>query len=172
MLIRPEQPSDVAAIRELTAAAFADVPHSRQTEGSVLDALRAAGALTVSLVAVDEHGRLLGHIAISPVTIDPDLGPGWYGGGPLSVLPSRQRNGIGTALVHAAFDEMRRRGSRGCVVVGDPDYYARFGFTPGAPLVMPGVPPQNVLAIALDGTVPSGTVAFHPAFAAESPRTD
>lgn len=167
MLIRPEEPADVAEIRELTLAAFADVPQSRQTEAAVLDALRAASALTVSLVAVDEHGRLLGHIAVSPVTIDPDPGPGWYGGGPLSVRPSRQGNGIGTALVHAAFDEIRRRGGRGCVAVGDPAYYARFGFAPSVSLVVPGVPQENVLAIALEGPVPGGTVAFHPAFAAE-----
>jgi putative acetyltransferase len=172
MLIRPERPSEVPEIRALTVAAFADVPQSRQTEGAVLDALRAGGALTISLVAVDDDGRPVGHIAVSPVTIDPDPGPGWYAGGPLSVRPSCQHNGVGTALVHAAFEEMRRRGARGCVLVGDPAYYARFGFVSTGSLVLPGVPAENLLVVALDGAVPSGVVAFHPAFAAEAPAAD
>ena len=172
MLIRPEHPSDVAEIRALTLAAFAGVPQSRQTEGAVLDALRAGGALTISLVAVDDDGRLAGHVAVSPVTIDPDPGPGWYGGGPLSVRPSRQGDGVGTALVHAAFEEMRQRGARGCVLVGEPAYYARFAFAPSTSLVLPGVPAENLLVVALAGAVPSGVVTFHPAFAAGAPAAD
>lgn len=164
--IRDESPSDVAEIRAITTAAFADVPRSRQTEAAIVDALRAANALTVSLVAIDDD-QIVGHVAVSPASIDGDANLGWYGGGPLSVRPDRQRNGIGTALVRAAFERLRELGARGCVVVGDADYYRRFGFACPRSLVVPGVPPENVLALALDDEIPAATVAFHPAFAAQ-----
>ncbi len=168
MIIRDERETDVTAIRALTLAAFADVPQSRQTEAAVIDALRAAGALTVSLVAVDEGDEIIGHVAVSPVSISGDADLGWYGGGPLSVRPDHQRSGIGTALVRAAFERMRQMGARGCVVVGDPDYYRRFGFVSGAAtLTMPDVPVENLLVLALGDEIPAGTVAFHPAFGAQ-----
>ncbi|BDX32419.1 GNAT family N-acetyltransferase [Mycobacterium antarcticum] len=169
--IRDERPSDVTAIRAVTTAAFADVRQSRQTEAAIIDVLRTAGALTLSLVAVDADDEIVGHVAVSPVTIDGAADVDWYGGGPLSVRPSRQRDGIGTALVGAAFERLRDIGARGCVLVGDPDYYRRFGFTSASSLVMPGVPPENVLALALDDEVPAGMVAFHPAFAAAEDDT-
>ncbi len=108
MIIRDERESDVTAIRALTEAAFADVPQSRQTEAAVIDALRAAGALTLSLVAVDDADEVVGHVAVSPVTHRRACRLGWYGGGPLSVRPDRQRSGIGTALVRAAFERLSR----------------------------------------------------------------
>lgn len=168
MIIRDETDSDAGEIRALTAAAFADVPQSSQSEAALVEALRAAGALTLSLVAVDDDGRVVGHVALSPVAIDGDAGRGWYGGGPLSVRPDRQHRGIGTALVRSALDHLRARNASGCVAVGDPEYYRRFGFTSGS-LVLPGVPAHNVLAVAFDGAVPAGTVAFHPAFDAARP---
>ena len=165
MIIRNERESDAGAIRALTTAAFADVPQSRQTEAAIIDALRAAGDLTLSLVAVDEGDHVVGHVAVSPISINGDTDCGWYGGGPLSVRPYLQRSGIGTALVRAAFDRLREIGARGCVVVGDPDYYRRFGFTSDASsLVVREVPPENVLTLTLQDGVPAGTVAFHPAF--------
>ncbi|QZT54660.1 GNAT family N-acetyltransferase [Mycolicibacterium austroafricanum] len=164
--IRDEQESDIAAIRSLTLQAFADVPQSRQTEAAVIDALRAAGALTLSLVAV-EGGDIVGHVAVSPLSIDGDAGPGWYGGGPLSVRPDRQRAGIGTALIRAVFERLRENGARGAVVVGDPRYYERFGFRQATTLALPDVPAENLLVLALDGQCPTGTVAFHPAFGVE-----
>lgn len=167
MIIRDERDSDIAGVRALTEAAFADVPQSRQTEAAVIDALRTAGALTLSLVAEDA-GEIVGHVAVSPVSIDGRGDLGWYGGGPLSVRPDLQRRGIGTALVRAAFERLREIDARGCVVVGDPDYYRRFGFTGATPsLVMPGVPQENVLVLTVDGETPAGTVAFHEAFDAQ-----
>ncbi len=163
--IRDEEPSDVAAIRALTQAAFADVPQSRQTEAAVIDELRAAGALTISLVAVDDDSEIVGHLALSPVSIDGDAATGWYGGGPLSVRPDRQRQGVGTALIRAAFDRLREQGARGCVLVGEPGYYRRFGFRAASSLVMPDVPAEYVLVLAIDDEEPVGSVAFHPAFA-------
>lgn len=169
VVIRPEAESDVAAIRALTQEAFADVPQSRQTEAAVVDGLRAAGALTLSLVAVDDSGEIVGHVAVSPISIGGDVGSGWFGGGPLSVRPGCQRAGIGTALTRAAFERLRDMGARGCVVVGDPAYYRRFGFHSDPCLVVEGVPPENVLVLALDEQIPEGAVSFDPAFDAEAP---
>lgn len=167
MIIRDERESDIAAIRALTEAAFVDVPQSHQTEAAVIDALRAAGALTLSLVAVDGD-EIVGHVAVSAVSVDGDADLGWYGGGPLSVRPDRQGAGIGTALVRAASERLRESGARGCVVVGDPDYYRRFGFISGAPsLVLPDVPPENLLVLTMLDQIPAGTVAFHRAFGAK-----
>ena len=93
MIIRNEKTSDFEAITEITLAAFADEPHSDHTEQFIVNALRAANALTVSLVAEIE-GQVVGHVAFSPVTFS-DGGRDWYGVGPLSVAPSYQRQGIG-----------------------------------------------------------------------------
>jgi len=91
MIIRKETASDVAAIAEVTIAAFKTLPISNHTEQFIINALRAADALTVSLVAEIE-GRVVGHIAFSPVTIS-DGAIGWYGLGPVSVLPEYQKKG-------------------------------------------------------------------------------
>lgn len=95
--IRSETPADIEAIAAVTKAAFAMLAISDHTEQYIVEALRAAGALTVSLVA-ERAGRVVGHIAFSPVTIS-DGTPGWYGLGPVSVLPECQRQGIGAALI-------------------------------------------------------------------------
>lgn len=109
MDIRTERPDDVAAIRILTRAAFEHAPHSSRTEAAIVDALRAAGVLTLSLVAIDE-GERIGHAAFSPVTIA-GVADGWFGLGPLSVRPDRQRRGIGRALVRAGLAALRSRGA-------------------------------------------------------------
>lgn len=161
--LRDERPDDLPAIRRLVAAAFADMPYSRQTEVAVLDGLRAAGALTVSLVAV-EDGEPIGQLAFSPVGF-PGGDAGWFGGGPLSVRPDRQRRGVGSALMREGLARLRALGGRGCVLVGEPAYYRRFGFTAEGAPDLPGVSPEFVLALALAGRVPAGSVRFHPAFA-------
>ena len=166
MIIRPERPSDIDAIRSITTAAFVAVPQSRQTEAAVVDALRSAGALAVSLVAVDDSGEVVGHVAVSPLTVDGRSDCGWYGGGPLSVRPDRQSRGIGTALARAAGERLAALGARGCVIVGEPGYYRRFGAVTGSAVLLPGVPAENVLVLAPDGSIPSGEVAFHPAYTA------
>ncbi|WP_245969749.1 GNAT family N-acetyltransferase [Thiocapsa rosea] len=95
--IRNEASDDIAAIAEVTIAAFRDLEISNQTEHLIIDALRAAETLALSLVAVVD-GRVVGHIAFSPVTLSDGTGD-WYGLGPVSVLPQVQRRGIGQALV-------------------------------------------------------------------------
>jgi putative acetyltransferase len=92
MIIRNEENSDTEAISEITIAAFTNHPYSKQTEQFIITALRAANALAVSLVAVIE-GRVVGHIAFSPVSIS-DRSSDWYGVGPVSVLPDYQKQGI------------------------------------------------------------------------------
>ncbi|MCL7744169.1 N-acetyltransferase [Guyparkeria hydrothermalis] len=163
--IRPEEPADLAAIREVTRAAFATLEISDHTEQYIIDALRAAGALTISLVA-ERAGQVVGHIAFSPVTIS-DGTPGWYG--PVSVLPEYQRQGVGAALIHAGLAQLKRLGARGCCLVGHPDYYPRFGFEHPSALRVEGVPSEAFLVLPFDGPVPRGTVGFHAAFAATGP---
>jgi putative acetyltransferase len=111
-------------------------------------------------------GRVVGHVAFSPVTMS-DGTPGWFGLGPVSVLPAVQRQGIGAALIEEGLSRLREIGAAGCCLVGHPEYYGRFGFVSPTGLGHEGVPPEAFFALALDGAVPQGTVAFHEAFRAE-----
>ena len=166
MQIRAEQPGDIGAIRALTTEAFATAPHRSGTEAAIVDGLRAAGALTLSLVAVTGDGTdkaLLGHVAVSPVTID-GADRGWFGLGPVSVRPGRQRDGIGSALIREGLGRLRENGAGGCVLLGDPAYYGRFGFAADPALVLEGVPPESFMRLAFGGDVPAGTVRYHAAF--------
>ncbi len=164
MNIRRETESDITAINEITAAAFKDHPYSHQTEVFIISALRAANALTLSLVAEGE-GRVVGHIAFSPVTIS-DGSEGWYGIGPLSVAPDFQRQGIGKALVIEGLATLKDAGANGCALVGDPEYYKRFGFRNLPGLTLEGVPPENFLALTFGKDSARGAVSFHEAFLA------
>ena len=119
MIVRKETESDIEAISQVTIAAFKTLPISNQTEQFIIKALRAAGALTLSLVAEFE-GRVVGHVAFSPVIIS-DGTEGWYGLGPVSVLPEYQKQGIGKSLINEGLSLLRQMGGRGCVLVGDPN---------------------------------------------------
>ncbi|MFE8035236.1 GNAT family N-acetyltransferase [Thiohalocapsa marina] len=167
MTIRNETSDDIAAIAEVTVAAFRDLEISNQTEHFIIDALRAAEVLALSLVAVLD-GRVVGHIAFSPVTLS-DGTPDWYGLGPVSVLPQVQRRGIGQALVREGLSRLERMQARGCCLVGHPEYYGRFGFENCPQLVLEGVPPEVFFAVSFEGTLPRGTVAFHEGFGAVGP---
>lgn len=164
LIIRDELPADSEAIAAVTRAAFADHPHSQQTEQFIVDALRRAGALTVSLVA-EEDGGVVGHVAFSPVVIG-DGSAGWYGLGPVSVLPARQGQGIGQALVRQGLARLRALAAGGCVLVGEPAFYGRFGFAHEPALRLAGVPPEYFLALPLAGPPAGGEVRFHAAFGA------
>ncbi len=166
MIIRDETGSDISAIADVTQAAFANLAISNQTEQFIINALRAADALTISLVA-ELDGDVVGHIAFSPVTIS-DGSQNWYGLGPISVLPQRQRQGIGSALMHSGLARLKARGAHGCVLVGDPGYYERFGFKSVPEVTHEGVPQQYVLVLPFDGHKAQGVVAFHPGFSATS----
>jgi putative acetyltransferase len=161
--IRLELPSDIAAIDALQRAAFARHPHSDQTEHLIVERLRGRGQLTLSLVALDGGGQVVGHIAFSPVKIA-GQDQGWFGLGPLAVLPQVQGRGVGTALVEAGLACLRRRDAHGCVLVGEPDYYGRFGFAARESLRYPGLPPEYFLSLAFADPAPEGVVAYDDAF--------
>lgn len=167
VVIRDEEARDVAAITEVTVAAFASMEISSHTEQFIIETLRATGALTVSMVA-EMDGHVVGHVACSPVTMS-DGTPEWYGLGPVSVLPSHQRMGIGQALVREALSRLKDMDARGCCLVGHPEYYRQFGFRNADALVHEGVPAEVFFVLSFDGRVPAGTVAFHDAFRATAP---
>ncbi|MFB9221988.1 GNAT family N-acetyltransferase [Paracoccus cavernae] len=162
MKLRREIPADIREIRTLTDAAFADAPHSSGTEGAIIDALRAEQQLALSLVAVDA-GRLVGHIAFSPVTIS-DGAAGWYGLGPMAVRPGDQGRGIGSALVTEGLRHLVRIGAHGCVVLGDPAFYGKFGFAPVPALRFDGAPAEYFMARSFVPSLPEGEVCYHKAF--------
>jgi putative acetyltransferase len=163
--IREETPADVAAIEAVTSCAFLDAPHTSHTEQFIVRALRETGRLEISLVA-DANGEVVGHVAVSPVAISGGA-PGWFGLGPVSVMPEHQGHGIGSRLVRDAVHRLRNRGAAGCVVVGEPAYYERFGFRSAPNLVYPDVPSEHFLALPFGSTVPRGIVSYHDAFSAQ-----
>jgi len=165
IVIRSETDADVAAITEVTVAAFKTPGISKHTEQFIIMALRAAKALTVSLVA-ESDGRVVGHIAFSPVTIS-DGTRNWYGLGPVSVLPECQRQGIGKALIQEGLSRLKDLNAQGCCLVGHPDYYRKFGFSNMSGLVHEGVPQEVFLALSFDGHTPQGLVTFHEGFKAD-----
>ena len=162
MLIAPEEPTDADQIGEVITAAFRSHPFSAGTEAKIVEALRRNGALSVSLTA-RLGGKIVGHVAFSPVRITRQTGE-WYGLGPLAVAPEHQRAGIGHALVARGLTQLRNAGAAGCVVLGDPKYYARFGFAADEALVYPGAPPGHFMRVAFHGERPSGTVTYDDAF--------
>jgi putative acetyltransferase len=165
IVIRSETDADVGAIRDVTVSAFKTLAISSHTEQFIIDALRAAKSLTVSLVA-EVDGRVGGHIAFSPVTIS-DGTRNWYGLGPVSVLPEYQRQGIGKALIEEGLSRLKSLDARGVCLVGHPDYYRQFGFKNVSGLVHEGVPQEIFFVLSFDGHIPQGTVAFDEAFKAD-----
>ena len=166
--IRAETAVDAPAIDAVTVAAFLNASHTSHTEQFIVAALRKAGLLTISLVA-DAEGVVIGHAAVSPVSIS-DGASRWFGLGPISVAPEHQGRGVGSRLVHEALRVLRENGAAGCVVLGEPEYYGRFGFHADPSLVLPDVPPQYFQAISLGSSRPHGTVSYHEAFNAPGRR--
>ncbi len=164
--IRPEAAEDVDAVRALTAAAFGPMPFSDGSEPGIIDRLRADGDLSLSLVAEDAAGRVIGHIAFSPVSAGSDR-RGWYGLGPVSVEPAHQGRGVGRALIEAGMAELRRLDAAGCALIGDPRLYERFGFSSGA-LTYKDLEASLVQHRLLGaGAPPAGELRFAPAFDSE-----
>lgn len=163
--IRNETPADVEQIHQLTEVAFRDAPHTDHTEQFIVRALRQSGVLVISLVA-ESAGEIIGHVAISPVSIADGSGD-WYGLGPISVLPAHQGKGVGSRLMEKALADLNAMGAAGCVVLGDPDFYGRFGFRVVEGLVYPGVPREYFQALSFGGRFPHGDVVYHAAFAAQ-----
>jgi putative acetyltransferase len=165
IVIRNETDADLTTIADVTVAAFKSLEVSNHTEQFIIAALRAAKALTLSLVA-EEDGRVVGHIAFSPVTIS-DGTQNWYGLGPVSVLPDYQRKSIGMALIREGLSRLKDLRAQGCCLVGHPEYYRRFGFENLPGLFLEGVPQEVFFAMSFDGHCSQGTVTFHEGFKAD-----
>jgi putative acetyltransferase len=123
MIIRREEAPDAAAIRQVNEQAFGG-----SDEANAIEALRDRGALTLSLVAV-QNEEIIGHLLFTPATIE-TADRAWQALGlaPLSVRPAYQRQGVGTALMKAGLAECAQLGYERIIVLGHADYYPRFGF--------------------------------------------
>ena len=164
--VRTEESDDADPVRSVNTRAF-----GRPDEAALVDALRGTPG-AISLVATVDD-RVVGHILFTPVAIDGPSGPVPAAGlAPMAVLPERQRQGIGAALVGAGLDACRKRGYHAVVVLGHPRFYPRFGFTPAASMGLTcewPVPPDAFMALELDAgalTGARGVVRYRPEFAA------
>ena len=164
LIISDESRADHAAISHVIEQAFKDQQYSSHTEQFIVHALRDEQQLTISLVAVLNQD-VVGHIAISPVSISSGV-EGWFGLGPIAVAPEWQHHGAGSALMQAALKQLKAKGAAGCVVLGDPHFYAQFGFQPINNLILEDVPAEYFQALSFDGKFPQGTVTYHAAFSA------
>lgn len=161
LTLRHESAEDAPRIRAVVEAAF-----GRASEADLVDALRRADALTISTVA-ELGGRLVGQIAFSPVTVgaSPALAMA-----PVAVTPDRQRQGVGTGLIRWSLAECRRLGHEVVIVLGEPAYYHRFGFTTAAPLGIEAPFPAPVEAFMVLELTPGamsgcrGRVTYRPEF--------
>ncbi len=162
--IRPEGEWDRAEVHALNVAAF-ETP----AEADLVDALRVEAKPVVSLVA-EQAGLVVGHILFSPVTLSGHSGLQIMGLAPMAVAPSRQRQGIGSALVRAGLERCRTLGAGAVVVLGHPDYYPRFGFTAAARFGIGSeynVPEDTFMVLELEPGYlrgASGTIRYHAAF--------
>ena len=163
--IVPEQPGDEAAIYAVERAAF-----GRPGEADLVDALRAQGAVTLSLVARLE-GEVVGHVLFSPLNFEPPLAAVKGAGlGPVAVAPDHQGRGIGAELIRRGLETLRLAGYDLVALLGSPAYYARFGFRPaqlwGAHCKFPA-PPEDFMMVELtpEGLRGwQGLVQYHPFF--------
>ena len=163
LIIRPEQAADQAAIEQVIRAAFLSEIYSNQTEHLLVSELRKANALAISLVAeLDE--QIIGHIAFSKVSIDEEE-HNWFGLAPLAVAPQWQNQGVGTALVQTGLKTLQALEADGCVILGNPHYYGRFGFQATPHLSLAEVPAEYFLGLKLKEHAVQGAVEYHAAFA-------
>lgn len=162
MEIRTEQPADHDAISRLTTAVFERLSYSDGSEASIIERLRQDDDLALSLVAV-EGNKIIGHIAFSPVVVG-KVDENWFGLGPVCVAVKKQRGGIGTQMINAGLDWLKSHNASGCVLVGDPTYYSRFGFLSDGKVTYDEFPAELVQWLSFDGTLPEGEVKYRPAF--------
>ena len=160
--IRGESNSDHARIRTVTETAFRDMPYADGDEQYVIDRLRSAGALTLSLVALSDQ-EVVGHIAFSPARASDSTHP-WFALGPVSVLPTHQRQAIGSALIERGLSEILDLGALGCILTGDPEYYRRFGFVLSPQNVPENEPEEFFMVKPFTAFTPTGAFQFHEAF--------
>jgi putative acetyltransferase len=163
VLVRSESSADVSGIYAVHASSFPTV-----AEAALVDALRSAGQLSMSLVAI-ESGRVIGHVGWSPISVDGvSLGLGLA---PVAVLPDARRRGVAARLVREGLELCRQARTGLVVVLGDPRYYSRFGFEPAARLALHDEYQGGAAFQAIElvpGTVPAkgGLVRYSSVFAA------
>lgn len=160
--IRPEEPGDEAAIHDITERAFAPMPFSDGDEKDLIDRFREAGALEISLVA-EQDNRLVGQVTFTRASAA-DGSPGWYALGPAAVDPELQARRIGERLIEAGIARLREREAAGCILVGNPDYYRRFGFRSYPKLCPERQPAAFFQILPLAVREPNAVVEFHPLF--------
>ncbi len=161
--VRSETSDDINDIEKVTIEAFKNHPHSNQTEHEIINKLRDNGALSVSLVAIINN-TIVGHIAFSKVKINNKFVQ-WYGLAPVSVKTEYQNQGIGSKLIRSGLEAIKVLNAKGCVLLGEPKYYNKFGFIVFEGLVFKGVPPEYFQALLLSGEMPLGNIEYHSAFA-------
>jgi len=162
VLIRDEQPADRSAIRAVVTAAF-----GRPGEADLVDRLRTDGSVVISLVALDVDAVVTGHVLLTRM----DAPFTALGLAPLSVLPGRQRSGIGSQLVREALQLAKDTGWQAVFVLGDPQYYGRFGFNAaGASGFSSPYAGPHLMVLALTGALPvsAGSIAYAGPFASLS----
>jgi len=153
-LIRREQPQDIPEIRQVLIRAF-----GQKLEASIVDKLRKNCNSILSLVAFAD-GKIVGHIMFSPVVIEGKQGK-LVGTSlaPLAVLPEYQRKGIGTQLMQTAIARIKEGGCPYIIVIGHPEYYARFGFEQAGRFGISsewGVPDEAFMILILDRKAMNG----------------
>ena len=163
IIIRTETSHDVYEIERVTLAEFTGKFSDNTTQLLIVNGLRDAGALSLSLVA-ELNEKIVGHVAFSLVTINEE-NLNWYGLGPISVIPELQKQGIGSKLINEGLSAIRALGAKGCVLEGSPLYYQRFGFRSRPGLTYEGSPaPEYFMALPFYEDVPQGKVEYHQAF--------
>jgi putative acetyltransferase len=160
--IRDARLEDIPAIYDLTKRAFAPMPFAGGNEQDLINTARDAGALSISLVA-EIGSRIVGHVAFTPA-MAADNTLGWFGLGPVAVEPELQRKGIGQQLINEGLRKLRAWNAAGCIVVGDPNYYQRFGFRLSPALTPASQPPEYYMMLSLTALQPNAVVDFHPLF--------
>ena len=156
MLVRSEKLDDRSAIREIVVEAFGGAQ-----EAELIDGLRGAGVLAISLVA-EIDGRVCGHVAVSHLKSPSRT----LALAPLAVTNTRRRQGVGAALVRRAIDIAKVEGSEMIFVLGDPAYYRRFGFTAetAAPFRSLYAGPHFMALKLADGEIAAAPVIYDDAF--------
>ena len=162
IVIRPEVARDIAAINDVIDEAFLDVPYAEGDEAELVNVLRRTGALSVSLVA-ELDNAVVGHIAFSPARSS-NGASGWYGLGPLAVIPAHQNMGIGSALLCKGLEIVSDLGAHGCILVGLPQIYSRYGFEQSPDNAPSDQPKEYFMVKIFKGGIPTCTLYFHEAF--------
>ena len=162
IVIRQERHSDHSVIYSVTETAFKNMSYAGGDEQDIVDRLRANGALSLSLVAL-QAGAVIGHIAFSSVVASDDSQP-WFALGPVSVLPKYQGNGVGSQLITEGLGQVEALGALGCILTGHPPYYQRFGFELSPSNVPDGESAEYFMRKCFTSFKPSGPMCFDKAF--------